>query len=108
MSRKAAKLGFEWPDVEDVWAKLDEELRELRAEPWSADELGDVLMVIVNLARHLGHDAEGALRGASAKFRSRFDGVVALAAERGIDLRTAGLEALDALWDEVKSLASRS
>ena len=102
LSRKAAKVGFEWPDIDGVWDKLDEEVRELREDPGSLDELGDVLMVVVNLARHLGHDAEGALRVASAKFRRRFDGVVALAEERGIDLSTCGLDALEALWQEVK------
>ena len=82
LQRKAAKVGFDWPDVQ-----------------------GDLLFAVVNVARHLGIEPESALRAAAGKFRRRFEGVEALARERGIDLRTAGLEALDALWDEVKRSA---
>ena len=68
-----------------------------------ADELGDLLFAVVNVARHPGVDAELALRAAAGKFRRRFEAVEALAAERGIDLRAADLATLDALWDEVKA-----
>ena len=68
-----------------------------------ADELGDVVIAVVNVARHTGVDAELAVRAAGGKFRRRFEAVEALAAERGIDLRAAGLATLDALWDEVKA-----
>ena len=102
VQRKAASVGFDWPSVEHVYPKVTEELAELQAEP-SDDELGDLLFAVVNVARHLDIDPEAALRGATAKFRDRFRGVEALAAERGIDLAAAGLEALDALWDEVKA-----
>ena len=61
-----------------------------------------MLFAVVNVARHLGVDAELALRAAANKFRRRFEAVEALATERGVDLHTAGLETLDALWDEVK------
>jgi uncharacterized protein YabN with tetrapyrrole methylase and pyrophosphatase domain len=64
--------------------------------------LGDLLFSVVNLSRHLGHDAEQALRGASDKFRRRFEQVEQLALSRDIDLAHAPLEQLDALWDEVK------
>jgi tetrapyrrole methylase family protein/MazG family protein len=104
IQRKAAKVGFDWPDVAGPYAKVDEELAELRGDDSDvAGELGDVLFAVVNVARHLGVDAELALRAAAAKFRRRFEALEALATERGIELATAGLDALDALWDEVKA-----
>jgi tetrapyrrole methylase family protein/MazG family protein len=109
LMRKAAKVGFDWPDVEGPLAKVDEELGELRAAIASgdddrvADELGDLVVAAVNVARHVHVDAELAVRAAAAKFRHRFEAVEALAAERGIDLRAADLATLDALWDEVKA-----
>ena len=106
LSRKAAKVGFDWPDVEGVWRKLEEELAELRAEPHSPDELGDVLFVIVSLARHLGHDAEGAARAASAKFKARFEVVERLLAERGLAFADLDPATSDELWDEAKRLTS--
>lgn len=102
VQRKAASVGFDWPEVAPVYAKVTEELDEVRAEP-SDEEIGDLLFAVVNLARHLGIDPEAALRGATAKFRDRFRGVEALAAERGLDLAGADLSVLDSLWDEVKA-----
>jgi tetrapyrrole methylase family protein/MazG family protein len=102
VQRKAASVGFDWPDVNDVYPKVTEELAELQADR-SEEELGDLLFAVVNVARHLGHDPETALRGATAKFRDRFMGVERLASERAIDLAAADLPALDALWDEVKA-----
>lgn len=102
VQRKAASVGFDWPSVDDVYPKVAEELAELRADPCD-EELGDLLFAVVNVARHLDIDPEAALRGATAKFRDRFRGVEALAAERGIDMAGAGLDVLDALWDEVKA-----
>jgi tetrapyrrole methylase family protein / MazG family protein len=104
LQRKAAKVGFDWPDVAGPFAKVDEELAELRGDDNDvAGELGDVLFAVVNVARHLGVDAELALRAAAAKFRRRFEAVEALALERGIDVATAGLTTLDQLWEEVKA-----
>ena len=109
LARKAAKVGFDWPDVDGPLAKVDEELAELREaiaggdETRIADELGDLVVAAVNVARHVHVDAELAARGAAAKFRRRFEGVEALAAARRIDLRAADLATLDALWDEVKA-----
>jgi tetrapyrrole methylase family protein/MazG family protein len=109
LMRKAAKVGFDWPDVEGPLAKVDEELGELRVAIASgdddrvADELGDLVVAAVNVARHVHVDAELAVRAAAGKFRHRFEAVEALAAERGIDLRAADLATLDALWDEVKA-----
>ena len=114
VARKAAKVGFDWPSVDGPLAKVDEELAELRAAIDSgdgegvADELGDVVTAIVNVARHCGVDAELVARASAAKFRRRFEAVEQLAADRQIDLRTADLEALDALWDEVKHAERRS
>jgi MazG family protein len=102
LSKRAATVGFEWPALGDVYAKVDEELAELKAEP-SADELGDVLFTVVNVARHLGLDPEASLRGATNKFRRRFSLVEAAAAARGIDLASAGPEVVDSLWREAKA-----
>ena len=112
---KASKVGFDWPDVEGAFPKIAEETGELReamhdatptsggADAATTDELGDLLFAIVNVARHLRIDPELALRAATDKFRRRFEGVERLARERSVDLRTAELETLDAMWDEVKS-----
>jgi tetrapyrrole methylase family protein/MazG family protein len=109
LQRKAAKAGFDWPDVDGALPKIAEEASEVREAARSGDEqhvhaeVGDLLFAVVNVARHLGVEPEAALRAAAQKFRRRFEGVEALAAERAIDLHTAGLAALDALWDEVKT-----
>ena len=108
LQRKAAKVGFDWDDVSGPLDKIGEELEEVRAALATGDddavagELGDLLFAVVNAARHAGADAELALRRASAKFRTRFAAVEARAAASGIDLGSAGLPVLDALWDEVK------
>ncbi|MDQ3756634.1 MAG: nucleoside triphosphate pyrophosphohydrolase [Actinomycetota bacterium] len=98
VQRKAASVGFDWPDIGPVYGKVLEELDEVREDP-SDDEVGDLLFAVVNLARHLGVDPEAALRGATAKFRDRFRAVEALAAERGIPLTEA-----EPLWDEAKRI----
>lgn len=108
LAGKAAKVGFDWPDVAGPLAKIEEELAELRDalaagdDARIADELGDVVTAVVNVARHAGVDAELAARASAAKFRRRFEAVEALATDRAIDLRAADLATLDALWNEVK------
>ena len=108
LQKKASRLGFDWPDVDGALPKIAEEAAELVEAAASgdhtgvADELGDLLFAVVNVSRHLGVDPESALRAAANKFRSRFEQVESLAAERGVDLQQAELVALDALWDEVK------
>lgn len=107
VQKKAASVGFDWDDVHGALPKIAEELGELEAVLDDAaaarDELGDLLFAVVNVARHLGVDAEAALRAATVKFRTRFDAVEELAKARSIDLAAADLPALDALWDEVKT-----
>ena len=95
--------------------KVREEVAEVERELESGDpqqerltdEIGDLLFAVVNLARKAGVQPGPALDRANRKFRYRFEAVEALCAERGIDLDTAGLEALDGLWDEVKGLERR-
>jgi tetrapyrrole methylase family protein/MazG family protein len=110
VQRKAAKVGFDWPEVDGALAKVGEEAAEVVAARDDAEavreEMGDLLFAVVNVARHLGVDPESALRAAVAKFRRRFDLVDTLARQRGIDLATSDLEVLDALWDEVKGESS--
>ena len=107
VQRKAAGLGFDWPDVDGALPKVAEEAAELVAVAGDGeralDELGDLLFAVVNVARHLDLDPETALRGATAKFRARFETVEALATEPGLTLDALDLAALDALWDEVKA-----
>jgi len=98
---RAATVGFDWPDLAGPLDKLEEEVREARMHP--VDEIGDVLFAAVNVARKAGVHPTAALRQATEKFKTRFAGIERLAAARGIDVSTAGLEALDRLWDEVKS-----
>jgi len=109
VQRKAAKVGFDWPDVDGALPKIAEEAAEVRdavANGSAADvhdELGDLLFAVVNVARHLGVEPESALRAATLKFRGRFEQVESLARSRGTELRGAPLATLDALWDEVKT-----
>jgi MazG family protein len=110
LQERAASVGFDWPDLEGPIAKVREEVEEIEGELSGGshaerltDEVGDLLFAVVNLARKAGVDPSGALDGANRKFRDRFERIEQLAAERGIDVGTAGLEALDELWDEVKA-----
>jgi tetrapyrrole methylase family protein/MazG family protein len=111
MQERAAHIGYDWPSIVGVLAKVDEELAELadaRTAAERAEEVGDLLMVLVNLARHHGVDAEAALRGANGKFRRRFGIVERLAAARGVALRDLSFAELDELWDQAKAeLAER-
>ena len=99
---KASKVGFDWPDVDGAFPKIVEETGELRTtidagDPAAQrDELGDLLFAVVNVARHLDVDPELALRAATDKFRTRFEGSSDWRRERGIDLRGRDLATLDA------------
>lgn len=106
IGRRVSRVGFDWQQVEEVWAKVEEELAELRqAErvPDQEEELGDLLFALVNLARWLGIEAEDALRATNAKFRRRFTHLEAAAAKEGIPLEKMALEQMDALWEEAKT-----
>ncbi len=109
LQHKAAKVGFDWPEVEPVFAKLEEEITEVR-EALSRqctdsleDEVGDLLFTVVNLSRKLKIEPEIALQRASNKFAARFSQIETLAESRGLTLSDLALDQLDALWDEVKS-----
>ncbi|WP_211331980.1 nucleoside triphosphate pyrophosphohydrolase [Inmirania thermothiophila] len=115
VQRRAARVGFDWDAPEAVLEKVREETAELAAELAArdrarlADELGDLLFAAVNLARHLGVDAEDALRRATARFEARFRTMERLAAARGTALAALDAEALEALWAEAKAAeAARS
>jgi len=106
MQDRAAHLGYDWPTVDGVVEKLQEELRELldaRTQENRREELGDLLMVAVNLGRRHGVEAETALRAANEKFRRRFGSVERQAAARGVALRDLDFAALDELWDGAKA-----
>lgn len=109
LQKRAARIGFDWPDADGVWAKVEEELTELR-EAVSSDsqadieaELGDVLISVVNLARHLGVDAETAARGANSRFESRFRLMEQAALEVGVELQDETLEQLETRWQSAKA-----
>jgi MazG family protein len=109
LQERAAGVGFDWPDAHGPLEKVREELAELDSElddgaeqERVAGEIGDLLFAVVNLARKLGCDPRAALEGANGKFETRFRRIEALAAERGVEMHTSGLDALDRLWDEAK------
>ena len=114
---RAAGIGFDWPDAAGPAEKIEEELAEVREEIASGarpgehgvpdsrleEELGDLLFSVVNLCRKLGVHPSLALDKANVKFATRFQAVERLAKDRGVDVKSAGLEKLDSLWDEVKA-----
>jgi nucleoside triphosphate diphosphatase len=107
LGRRAARVGFDWPDAREVRAKVLEELHEVDAAEASgsqalAEELGDLLFSVVNWSRHLGVDPEGALRAANSKFEARFQRMESLARERDLELQTLSAAEWDALWREAK------
>jgi len=106
MSRRAVGVGFEWETLDDVWAKVHEEIDELKAtepgSPEAVDEIGDVLFTVVNLARKQGIDAEIALRGTCNKFRGRFEDMERTAATRGELVKDLDITELERLWQAAK------
>ena len=105
LQKRAARVGFDWPDVEQVLDKVREEIAELK-EAKSAthrhEEFGDLLFVMANLARHLGIDPEQSLRDANGKFTRRFNSVEDKLQQSGRGPSQSHLAEMDALWDEVK------
>ena len=122
LQARAAKVGFDWPGPAPVIEKLHEEIEEVRlefaavaADPQDAqaqqrleDEIGDVLFVCANLARHARVDVGGALRRANRKFERRFRAMEALAAADGVGLSSLPLQAQDAYWDRAKAAESKA
>ena len=106
LQRRAARVGFDWSEAAPIFAKLDEEIEELRREMRGPsadkarleDELGDVLFVIANLARHLGVDPEAAIRSTNSKFTARFKWM-----EKNADLDTLSLAEMEQKWEQAKS-----
>ena len=109
LTRRAARVGFDWPSTAAVLDKLDEEVGELKAEIVAGDlekareELGDLLFVMANLARKLGVEPEDALRGANAKFVRRFAFIEAELAKDGRTPEQSDLAEMDGLWDAAKA-----
>ena len=109
LQKRAARVGFDWPDIGDVLAKIAEEAGELaRArddlpQEKIAEEMGDLLFVMANLARHLKVDPEDALRGANAKFMRRFEYIEAALRAEGRGCEESDLAEMDALWDQAKA-----
>ena len=114
LTKRAARVGFDWPDFGPVMEKLREELEELQVEidagdlPKARAELGDFLFVVANLARKLEVDPEDAIRSANAKFARRFHHIEKVLAERGSSPAQSTLEEMDALWDEAKALERKA
>ena len=114
LQKRSAEVGFDWPSLGPVLAKAEEEIAELKAaiaegggaitrKERIAEEVGDLLFVMANIARHLGVDPEGALRDANAKFVRRFRSIEAALRAKGRTPEDATLEEMDQLWDEAKA-----
>lgn len=106
---KVKGIGFEWERKEDVWAKVQEEMRELEAEVNQKasddrilDEFGDVLFSLVNYARFIGIDPEAALAGTNQKFQKRFQKMESLMQAESLDLASSTLETMDKYWEQAK------
>lgn len=114
IQQRAAKVGFDYPDTARAFSDLESEVSELASAIGKADaqnaveELGDLLFSVVNVARFLSVDPERALEKSCEKFVRRFAGVERLAAERGVDMLSAGIDRLDILWQEVKKIESKN
>ena len=109
LTKRAAKVGFDWPDLASVKAKVDEELAEVMEAQATGntsavhEEIGDLLFAVANLARKAGVDPEAALRDANFKFTRRFHHVEARCREDGIEPANAGLDRLDGYWNEIRA-----
>jgi MazG family protein len=120
LQTRAAEVGFDWPSLLPVLAKMEEEIAELKAAIEESEgqrekghakrvveEFGDLLFVMANIARHLKVDPEAALRGANAKFVRRFKSIETALAKEGRKPEDATLEEMDVLWDEAKAMETK-
>ena len=111
ISKRAAKAGFEWETVADIWDKVAEERDEMEREELGSDaralEFGDLLFALVNVARREGIDAEEALAASNRKFRERWSRMEGLAQSEGVELDGIGAPALNRLWDRAKAEEKR-
>jgi MazG family protein len=114
LQRRAARVGFDWPEPVQVVDKIEEEIAELRAElgPGTSidrlsDEIGDLLFAVVNLTRHLEVDAEASLRQANAKFERRFGAIEDALRATGRRPTDASLDEMEALWQRAKAAEGR-
>ena len=116
LQKRAARVGFDWPEAKQVLDKISEEIEELKAEmdkkpPKKNDvqgEMGDLLFACVNLARHLGVDAEDALRGTNSKFIQRFQYIEEEISRQKKTLQEISLEDMEALWLEAKKIGQEA
>jgi tetrapyrrole methylase family protein/MazG family protein len=111
IQNRVGKAGFDWPDISGIYEKVEEEIDELRAAETPDErtaELGDLLFVIVNLARHYDVDAEGALREANRRFEQRFRLVEELTNQRGLDFKQMSLVEMNVLWEEAKETLAKA
>lgn len=118
LQRRAAEVSFDWPSLGPVLAKAEEEIAELKAaiaetpererKTRAAEEFGDLLFVMANIARHLGIDPESSLRAANTKFVRRFKSIEAALAREGRTPEHSTLEEMDALWDEAKAAEGKA
>ncbi|MFN0278698.1 MAG: nucleoside triphosphate pyrophosphohydrolase [Pyrinomonadaceae bacterium] len=111
LTKKAAKVGFDWENADQIFDKFDEELNELKAAiktgkiEDAAEEIGDLLFVVMNLARHLDVEPETALKKTNRKFRQRFKFIEDELKKNGATLESASLDEMDALWNKAKETA---
>ena len=113
ISRRAASLGFEWPDIGQVWAKVDEEMRELKQAVASGDkvhtgeELGDLFFTLVNIARFLDIESEAVLAQTIDRFSRRFHHIETKLRQANKDFTQSSIEEMDRYWDEAKKLEAQ-
>jgi len=106
IQRRAAAVGFDWKELDDVIGKLTEEIEELRqadSQEKRVEEFGDILFTLCNVARHMDIELESALRQTNARFSRRFNHIEERCRKKGTDLRSLSLEEMDALWNEAKT-----
>ncbi len=106
ISRRVVGVGFEWETLDDVWEKFAEEVEELKetepGSPEAAEEIGDLLFTLVNVARKQGIDAEEALRGSCGKFIARWRMMEREASRQGLDIGDLGMDEMERMWQEAK------